>query len=677
MGSFTDVNGNTYIASNIYGNASFSGTALTGQSYEIVLLKYDASGNLLLAESYGSSNNEVGCYLLPDQAGNMYITGYFYGTMQLGSTSITSSGSHDVFMAKLDPSGNPLWAVRAGGTSYDNAAGIAFDNAGNVYVCGYYNNTATFGSQTLTSVGGDDMFVAKYNSNTGSNIWASSGHGPGTYDIAGKICYSSSGYLYITGQFDSTVTIGNNVLAGHGGYDAYIAQIDTAGNWGWAMDIGSTINEVAFGITATEKGSLLCTGYFGSTCYFNNTSVLTSFGGSDVFILSCSTSGNIEWVKQAGSTADDIGWGIAIAGDKAYACGSFMNNASFDSYSVNSNGGSDFYIAKFTIDCAPAIAPSGPVTFCSPGSVVLNCSPAFSYQWYVNNVMIPGATNQSYSATGTGNYSVTASGPCGILSSSALTVTANALPSAAITPAGPTIFCSGGSVVLNAVVAANRAYQWKKGANIISGATLSSYTATTGGNYKVIVTNTLTGCSKTSGSATVVTVNALPAATITPQGPTTFCAGGSVVLAANTGTGLAYKWKKGSNFISGATLSNYTATTGGNYKVQVTNSNGCSRTSGNVAVSVPCKEGEIISENGFDLKIFPNPSQGHFVFEFSNASNEKISINIFDIAGRLILSDATTNSQFTIRNSQLAPGLYAAEIIGKENKKVLKLIKNN
>src|SRR6185436_7904909 len=161
-----------------------------------------------------------------------------------------------------------------------------------------------------------------------------------------------------------------------------------------------------------------------------------------------------------------------------------------------------------------------------------------AYQWKNNGNNISGATGQSYNASSAGSYTVVITNACGTAASSAISVTVNPLPSATITPAGPTTFCSGGSVTLNAPVAANRTYQWKKAANLISGATQSSYTATTGGKYKVIVTNTVTGCSKTTTSATVVTVNALPAATITPQGPTTFCAGGSVVLAANTGAGL-------------------------------------------------------------------------------------------------------------------------------------------
>ncbi|HKR04007.1 MAG TPA: T9SS type A sorting domain-containing protein [Bacteroidia bacterium] len=331
--------------------------------------------------------------------------------------------------------------------------------------------------------------------------------------------------------------------------------------------------------------------------------------------------------------------------------------------------------------CYPPVSTiysSGNTSFCNGDSVFFYVNNGYNYQWKKNGVDITGATSYFYYAKATGNYTCYLTNSCGTVASSAISVTVNSLPSATITPAGPTTFCSGGSVVLNVPAGANKTYQWKKGANLISGATLSSYTATTGGNYRVIVTNTVTGCSKTSGSATAVTVNTLPAATITPQGPTTFCAGGSVVLQANSGAGLTYKWKKGSNFISGATLSNYTATTGGNYRVQVTNSNGCSRVSALVAVSVPCKKGEnILSENNFDVKVFPNPSSGDFVFQILNAANEKKSIDIYDMIGNLVLSKTVPNSEFTIHDFQLSDGIYAAVIMNEKNKKILKLIKTN
>jgi hypothetical protein len=335
-------------------------------------------------------------------------------------------------------------------------------------------------------------------------------------------------------------------------------------------------------------------------------------------------------------------------------------------YSGNGNNGT--IGAGWSTGCPGCLLPSASITangstaFCSPGSVTLNANTGagLTYQWRKNGINISGATNSSYIATATGNYAVVVTNSCGSVASSATTVSVNALPSAIITPTSPTTFCSGASVVLNAPVANNRSYQWKKGVNLISGATLSSYTATTGGNYKVIVTNTVTGCSKTTGSATVVTVNALPPATITPQGPTTFCAGGSVVLKSNAGTGLTYKWKKGITFISGATFLNYTATTGGNYKVQVTNSNGCSKTSAGMVVSVPCKlsESENENESAFDVKVYPNPNSGEFTITFSNQPTSPIQIELTDELGKVVKRFETNDETVVINESNLAKGIY-------------------
>jgi hypothetical protein len=332
-------------------------------------------------------------------------------------------------------------------------------------------------------------------------------------------------------------------------------------------------------------------------------------------------------------------------------------------------------VTTFSSLPATTVTAGEPISFCSGGSVLLS-SPGVSYttqQWKKDGIDIAGAIYYSYTATASGSYTVVVTNGCGSSTSSPVTVTVNPLPSATITPAGSTTFCSGGSVVLNAPVAANRTYQWKKGTNLISGATLSSYTATTGGSYKVIVTNTVTGCSKTTGSPTVVTVNALPSATITPQGPTTFCAGGSVVLKANTGTGLTYKWKKGSNFISGATLLNYTATVGGTYKVEVTNSNGCSKLSAGVVVSVPCKLDGSESESAFDAKVFPNPNSGEFTIKFSTKPSSPIQIELTDEIGKVVKRFEANDETVVIKESNLASGIYCLTVRDK-NEVVVKKI---
>src|SRR4029079_12937446 len=122
---------------------------------------------------------------------------------------------------------------------------------------------------------------------------------------------------------------------------------------------------------------------------------------------------------------------------------------------------------------------------------------------------------------------------------------------------GRTRFCVGGSVTLTASSAAS--YAWS------NGATTSSITVNASGSYSVTVTDA-NGCSATS-AATNVTVNPLPAASITGSGPTTFCAGCSVTLTASSGA--SYAWS------NGATTPSITVNDSGSYSVTVTDPHGC------------------------------------------------------------------------------------------------------
>lgn len=256
---------------------------------------------------------------------------------------------------------------------------------------------------------------------------------------------------------------------------------------------------------------------------------------------------------------------------------------------------------------------------------------------------------------------------------SVATLTRNPNPNATITPAGPTTFCSGKSVIINALVNPNFAYVWKKNGFNISGATSSSFQATGSGTYTVRITNTSTGCSAVTPTGIVVIKNPLPTATISPAGTITICAGQSALMTANSGTGCTYKWKKTGNYISGATSITYSATTAGKYKVEVTNSFGCSKTSVNDTINVPCREG--VSENEFSVSIYPNPSSGDFIFKLNTANDKNISIRIFDMTGKLIENKMERVTQSEFRISGLSPGIYSAEVINEHYKKVLKLVK--
>ncbi len=147
---------------------------------------------------------------------------------------------------------------------------------------------------------------------------------------------------------------------------------------------------------------------------------------------------------------------------------------------------------------------------------------------------------------------------------------------AQLTAAGSTAICTGGSVLLKANTAKGYAYKWYNGANLIAGATSSTYTAITTGSYTVAVTATGT-CTTTS--APVVITSGMPTAIITPATATTFCQGENVKLNASTGAGYTYQWNVGGVILSGSTSAIFTANSGGFYTVEVTNAVGCKATS--------------------------------------------------------------------------------------------------
>jgi gliding motility-associated-like protein len=211
----------------------------------------------------------------------------------------------------------------------------------------------------------------------------------------------------------------------------------------------------------------------------------------------------------------------------------------------------------------PTISSSGPTTFCQGGSVVLTASPAASYLWST------GATTASITVSAAGSYFVTVTNAQGCSGASTpISVVVNPNPTPTITAGGPTTFCQGGSVVLTASPAAG--YLWS------TGAVSQSITVSTSGSYSVTVTN-VNGCPGTSAPV-VVNVNTLPTPTVTANGPTTFCQGGSVTLTSSAAA--SYLWS------TGATTQSITVSTANTYNVTVTDANGCSNTSALVTISV-------------------------------------------------------------------------------------------
>jgi hypothetical protein len=451
-----DGSGNIYIAGHFESTVDFNpgpGTFnLTSAGIDdIFILKLDASGNFVWANRMGSTSNDVPYSITSDGSGNVYTTGYFIGTVDFdpgaGTYTLASAGGgYDIFIHKLDASGNFLWARSMGNTGTDYGQSIVSDAAGNVYTTGYFNGTVDFdpgaGTSNLISGGGPDAFVQKLDA-SGNFVWAKSA-GSSSNDYGYAIAMDGSGNVYVTGSFIGTVDFdpgpGTFTLTSAGSNEIYIQKLDAGGNFVWAKKIGSTSSDVGNGITTDSFGDVYVAGEFTGTVDFDpgvGTYTIASVGSIDIFILKLDAGGNFLWSVAMGSTIGDRAQAINVDGSGIiYTTGVFYGTADFDIgpgvFNMTSLGNGDIFVHKL-LPCASApaqpLAISGATFVCS-GSGAGNYSiaavaGATSYTWNLPGGWSGSSSTNTISATpgSTGLFAVAAINACGTSSQQTLNVT--------------------------------------------------------------------------------------------------------------------------------------------------------------------------------------------------------------------------------------------------------------
>jgi Domain of unknown function (DUF4114)/Beta-propeller repeat len=223
-GITADVAGNTYATGFFSGTTTFGSTTLTSAgNQDAFITKLDSSGKFLWAQKLGGTLADAGVGITSDAAGNTYATGIFRDKATFGSTTLTSAGDEDAFITKLDSNGNVVWAKKLGGTGIDEGLGIVADGSGNIYVSGTFSGTVSFGSTTLTSAGSADAFVAQIDSN--GNVLSAQNFGGTSIDLGIGIATDGKGNIYGTGAFSNTGSFGNTSLTSAGSIDGFVVKL--------------------------------------------------------------------------------------------------------------------------------------------------------------------------------------------------------------------------------------------------------------------------------------------------------------------------------------------------------------------------------------------------------------------------------------------------------------------
>jgi hypothetical protein len=378
------------------------------------------------------------------------------------------------------------------------------------------------------------------------------------------------------------------------------------------------------------------------TATFNGISKTTA-GIADLFVAKYSPSGDIQYVSSEGGQGGDYAYGIDASSTQVYVTGLFNGTVIFGGTALSSAGSNDIYLAALN-------AANGSFDWTlRAGGTGDDAGRAVSYN---STGFVAFAGDFEHSGSTFGAFTLNTNGSHDIFTAKVIIVGCET-PEVLIAPQSSATFCQGGSVSITSTSTNATVFQWNKNGVAITGATGSSYTASSSGVYTLNTGNSC-GTAVTSNSITVQ-ANKPPAASITPSGTVTMCSGDTKILSANTGSGLSYQWFKNGSIIPGATNSSYAATTGGKYKVSVIKtSTGCSRTSKTTTINITCK----IEENAdASATVYPNPSSK----DFEIILNSEASIEILNIAGQVVKRVDITSNNISF-GSELQPGLYFAKI---------------
>ncbi len=340
--------GNMFIVGTFTGTASFGTTSLTSKGdQDVFVAKLDSSCKVVWAVGLGGPGVELGNGIARDGSGNLYIAGGFEQSLACGGKTLTAQGKTDVLLAKLDGSGNVLWCLAAGGTDMDHGQDVQLDAQGNPYLLGGFRASASFGSAALTSKGHYDLFLAKLDP-TGAFLWAVSAGGA-KEDVATSVVVSAQGESYLTGYFLESATFGATSLTSKGLRDGFVAKVGASGVFSWITTITGTLDDWGTVVALDGAGEVYVTGNSSSlTTSFGNSIAKTAGHGLSFVGKLAPASGAFAWVTTFGGAETETSNALAVDGSGSYIAGYYGRDATFGSIKLSSptNDSSEIFVAK-------------------------------------------------------------------------------------------------------------------------------------------------------------------------------------------------------------------------------------------------------------------------------------------------------------------------------------------
>lgn len=307
----------------------------------------------LFGRLYGDATSDESRALVRDDQGNLLMAGSFTGSMDLGGGPLPVIGGQDMFLAKFDSNGAHLWSRSFGSVSVDGVNGIDVDADGSVYVGGIVGGAVTFADSTHAALGSLDGFVAKFDA-AGEPQWAMIVGGAfedRVLDVAAHPDFA----VVVSGQFQGAASFGGAGFNFGMGHSMFTAMYDDTGGFAWsraAAPTGAMYSSYGRGVATRETDEIYVTGYATHGVDFGN-GPLTVNGNSDAFLVHYAADGTLLDATLLGDSGAEYGNTIDAAADGyLMVAGGFSGIADFGGGPLVSAGGGDVFVARFELNLA-------------------------------------------------------------------------------------------------------------------------------------------------------------------------------------------------------------------------------------------------------------------------------------------------------------------------------------
>ncbi|MFD1552028.1 hypothetical protein DNU06_00990 [Putridiphycobacter roseus] len=298
-----DAGGNLYLSGSYRDSLDFDPSNAVYQlqangNTDVFVQKLDTFGNFVWAKSIGGAEADLNNGISTDNYGNAYLTGSYRNTVDFnpgnGVFNLTSSGIDDVYLLKLNHTGDFEWANSFGNVNNESGRAIHVNDSGFIFLAGTFQNTIDLdpsgGISNVVSNGGNDVFVVKIDT-SGAFEWGKS-FGGTMYESCSQIISNPAGELYIVGSFLGTINFNqtNSIsnFTSNGYNDIYILKLGSLGDFQWAKTIGGPHQDAMSSVSLDLSQDLYFSGNYQNTVDLNPDTGILNFtvnGYTDFFVL--------------------------------------------------------------------------------------------------------------------------------------------------------------------------------------------------------------------------------------------------------------------------------------------------------------------------------------------------------------------------------------------------------